>query len=64
LFYLNSKLLFIMPFAIQRGSYAISGSDLHLKIPGLRPESRFEVKDNLLVLSELEGSQKDSYRRY
>jgi hypothetical protein len=64
LFYLNSKLLFIMPFAIQRGSYAISGSTLHLKIPGLRPDSRFEVKNNLLVLSELEGNQKDCYLRY
>jgi hypothetical protein len=64
LFYLNSKLLFIMPFAIQHGSYTMSGSALHLKMPGLRPESRFEVKDNLLIFSELQGSQKDRYVRY
>jgi hypothetical protein len=64
LFYPNSKLLFLMPFAIQRASYTIYGSTLHLKMPGLRTESRFEVKDNLLILSELEGSQKDRYVRY
>jgi hypothetical protein len=64
LFYLNSKLLFIMPFVIQHGSYTMSGSTLHLKIPDVRPESRFEVKDNLLIFSELQGIQKDRYARY
>jgi hypothetical protein len=64
LFYPNSKLLFIMPFAIQSGSYTMSGSVLHLKVPSLKPESRFEVKDNLLILSEFKDSQKDRYARY
>jgi hypothetical protein len=64
LFYLNSKLLFLMPFAIQHGSYTMSGSALHLKVPHLNPESRFEMKDNLLTLSELEGGHEDRYVRY
>jgi hypothetical protein len=63
-FYPDGQLLLLIPFKIQRGSYTISGSALHLKMPGLRPESRFYVKDNLLTLSELEGGQEDRYARY
>lgn len=64
LFYPNSELLFIMPFAIQHGSYTTSGSDLHLKMPGQRQESTFEVHDDLLIFSDQDGSQSDRYARY
>lgn len=64
LFYLGNKLLFLMPFVTQHGSYTISGSALHLKMPSLKPEFRFELTDNLLTLSEPEGGHKDRYARY
>jgi hypothetical protein len=53
-----------MPIKTQHGSYTISGSALHLKVPGLRPEFRFELTDNLLTLSAPEGGDADRYARY
>jgi hypothetical protein len=64
LFYPNNKLLFLMPFAIQHGSYTMSGSALHLKMPSVKPEFRFEQTNNLLTLSALEGGHEDRYARY
>jgi hypothetical protein len=64
LFYLSGRLLFVMPIKTQHGSYTISGSALHLKVPGLRPEFRFELTDNLLTLSAPEGGDADRYARY
>lgn len=63
-FYPGGKLLFLMPFAFQHGSYTISGSALYLKITGLKPEYRFELKENLLTLSEPEGGHENRYGRY
>jgi len=63
----GGKLLFLMPFAFRRASYTISGSELHIIIPGPKPESRFESFDlspNLLILSQPNGGHKDSYARY
>lgn len=65
LIYNGGKLLFLMPFAIQHGSYTISGSALHLKIPGLKkPEFRFKLADNSLTLSDPEDGQESHYARY
>jgi hypothetical protein len=64
LFYMGGKLLFLMPFATQYGSYTISGSALHLKVPSLKPEMRFVLTDNLLTLSEPETGHEDRYARY
>jgi hypothetical protein len=65
LFYARGKVLLLIPFAIQHGSYTISGSALHLKIPGLmKPEFRFKVADNSLTLSDPEGGQESHYARY
>jgi hypothetical protein len=64
LFYPDNKVLFVMPMTTQHGTYTTSGSALHLKMHDARPESRFEVKDNLLTFSELDGNQKERYARY
>ncbi len=65
LFYQDDKLLLIMPFKIQHGTYTISGSSLHLKIPGLeKPELRFKLADNSLTLSDPEGGHESHYARY
>jgi hypothetical protein len=64
LFYLGGKLLFVMPFLIKHGSYTISGSALHLKVPDLEREFRFELTDNLLTLSEPDGGHELRYARY
>lgn len=65
LFYQDDKLLFIMPFKIQHGTYTISGSSLHLKIAGLEePEFRFKLADNSLTLSDTEGGRESHYARY
>jgi len=65
LFYARGEVLLLIPFAIQHGSYIISGSALHLKIPGLKkPEFRFELADNSLTLSDSEGGQESHYARY
>ena len=64
LFYPNGKLLLLMPFKIQRGSYTISGSVIHLQLPGIRPENRFEVNDNVLTFSGLDDRHEDRYARY
>lgn len=65
LFYARGEVLLLIPFTIQHGSYTISGSALHLKIPGLKkPEFRFKLADNSLTLSDPEGSQESHYARY
>ena len=65
LFYARGEALLLIPFAIQHGSYTISGSALHLKIPGLKkPEFRFKLADNSLTLSDTEGGQESHYARY
>jgi hypothetical protein len=64
LFYPGGKILFLIPFATQHGSFTISGSALHVKMPGRNPEFRFELTDNLLTLSEPEGRHEDRYARY
>ena len=67
LFYPDGKLLLIMPFVTEHGSYTISGSALHIIKTGPKPESRsylFELSDNLLTLSESGGGHKDRYARY
>ncbi len=64
LFYPNNKVLLVMPIKIEHGSYTTSGSVLHLTMPGLRPECRFEMKDKVLTLSEPDGSNEDRYARY
>ena len=65
LFYARGEVLLLIPFAIQHGSYTISGSALHLKIPGLKkPEFRFKLADNSLTLSDPEGGQESHYARY
>jgi hypothetical protein len=64
LFYQGGKLLFLMPFVTQHGSYTISGSTLRFKVPGLEPQFRFELKNNLLTLSELESRGAHRYARY
>jgi len=64
LFYPGGKILLLMPFATQHGSYTISDSALHLKVPGLKPEFRFGLTNDLLTLSEPEGGHEDRYARY
>lgn len=64
LVYPGGKLLFVMPFAIQHGSYTISGSALHLKISGLAPEVTFNLADNRLALSAPKGGHESDYARY
>jgi hypothetical protein len=64
LFYQGGKLLFLMPFVTQHGSYTISGPALHFKMPIQKPEFRFELRDNILTLSEPEGGHEDRYARY
>ena len=64
LFYPRSEVLLLIPFAIQHGSYTISGSKLHLKLPGLPPESTFKVADNLLTFPAPKGGQDAHYARY
>jgi hypothetical protein len=64
LVYPGSKLLFIMPLAIQHGSYTISGTALQLKIPGLTPEFRFNLADDVLALSAPKGGHESHYARY
>lgn len=64
LFSMGRKLLFIMPFVTQHGSYTISGSAIHFKMPGLKPDFRFELTDHLLTLSGPEGGKGDRYARY
>src|ERR1035437_9894701 len=62
LFYLGGKLLFIMPFVTEHGSYTISGSTLHIVKLAPKPKSisdLFELSDNLLTLSERKGGHKD-----
>jgi hypothetical protein len=61
----RGEVLLLIPFEIQHGSYTISGSALHLKIPGLKkPEFRFKLADNSLTLFDLEGGQESHYARY
>jgi len=64
LFYPGGKILFLMPFAIQHGTYTISGSALHLNVPGLKPEFKLVLTDNVLTLSEPAGGREDRYARY
>jgi hypothetical protein len=64
LFYLDGKILFLMPFVTQHGSYTISGSALHLKVPGLGPEFRFELTDGVLTFSAPEGGDAVRYAHY
>jgi len=64
LFYPGGKILLLMPFATQHGTYTISGSALHLNVPGLKPEFKLVLTDNLLTLSEPDGGREDRYARY
>jgi hypothetical protein len=67
LFYPASKLLFIMPFVTEHGSYTISGSTLHIIKLVPKPKSisdLFELSENLLTLSEPKGGPKDRFVRY
>ena len=65
LFYARGKLLLVIPFAIQHGSYTISGSALSLNIPGRKtPELRFKLVDNFLVFTDSEGGREFHYARY
>jgi hypothetical protein len=64
LVYPGGKLLFVMPFAIQRGSYTVSDAVLHLKVPSLNPEFRFRLTDRFLTLSKPEDDREDHYARY
>jgi hypothetical protein len=67
LFYLGGKLLFLMPFTTQHATYTISGTALHIVMPGPKTESKtdfFELSDNLLTLSKPDSGHKDRYARY
>ena len=65
LFYARGELLLVIPFAIQHGSYTISGTALHFKIPGLdKPEVKFKVAGNLLTLSDPANAQESQFARY
>ncbi len=65
LFYPRGEMLLLIPFAIQHGSYTVSGSAIHLNIPGLKkPEFRFKLVDNLLTLSAPEDGHESHYARY
>jgi hypothetical protein len=64
LFYLGGKLLFLMPFVTQHGSYTISGSALRLKVQGLPPQFSFKLTNDRLTLSESEGNGPHRYARY
>jgi hypothetical protein len=64
LFYRAGKLLFLMAFAPLHGSYKVSGSALHIEIPAVKANYKFEVTDDLLTLSETDGSHVYRYARY
>jgi hypothetical protein len=67
LFYPGGKLLFLMPFAIQHGSYTISGSALHFSFPTWTPTPgnfRFKLTDNVLTLSAPKGGNESHFARY
>lgn len=67
LVYNGGKMLFVMPFSIQHGSYTISGSALHLSFPTWNPNPgkyRFKLADNLLTLSAPKGSDESHLVRY
>jgi hypothetical protein len=64
LFYPSGKLLLLIPFKFQHGSYTISGSTLLLKQEGQTSESKFKLADNLLIISAQKGGQESRYARY
>ena len=64
LFYPRGELLLLIPFATQRGSYAISGSTLHLQTPRRDSESRFTLAGDRLTLSDLQTGRESHYARY
>jgi hypothetical protein len=67
LVYNGGKLLLVMPFAIQHGSYTISGSALHISFPtwtSTPGNFRFKLADNVLILSEPKGGNESHFARY
>ena len=63
----GGKMLFVMPFAIQHGSYTISGSALHFSFPTWTPTPgnfRFKLAHNVLTLSAPEGGNESRLARY
>jgi hypothetical protein len=67
LVYNGGKLLFVMPFAVQHGSYTISGSALHFSFPTWTPTPgnfRFKLADNVLTLSAPKGGNESHLARY
>ena len=65
LYYPRGELLLVIPFAIQHGSYTISGSTLHLNITGLKkPDFRFRLEGNFLTLSDPRDGHESHYAQY
>jgi hypothetical protein len=64
LFYPSGKLLLVIPFVKQHGSYTISGSALHVKMQDRNTEVKFDLTDTVLTMSEPEGRHAYRYARY
>jgi len=64
LFYPRGKLLLVIPFKVQQGSYAISGSGLHIKMQDRDTEVKFDLTDTILTMSEPDGHNAYRYARY
>jgi hypothetical protein len=64
LFYKRGKLLLVIPFVIQHGSYTISGSALNVKMQDRNVEVEFQLTDTMLTMSEPKGRHIYRYARY
>jgi hypothetical protein len=64
LFYPSGKLLLVIPFTVQHGSYTLSGSALHVKMQDHNTDVKFDLTDSILTVNDPEGHQAYRYARY
>ena len=64
LFYPGGKLLFMLPFETDRGSYVISGSTLHIDFHGRDTEFRVNLAGDQMTVTEVKSGRVSRYARY
>ncbi len=64
LFYASGKLLLVIPFTLQHGSYTISGSALHVKMQDRNTDVKFDLTDSILTMNDPGGHHAYRYARY
>ena len=64
IFYGDGKMLLLIPFVVQRGTYKVTGGSVSMLMEGAPASGPFSVKGDILTLPGAAGSGVSEFRRY